>query len=67
MTTNLDDAALACAEMDVYTNKLDRLCIINNAKQPQYTKTQEQLIADADEAIRIYRNSIKKAQEHYCA
>lgn len=50
-------------DMDVYTNKLDRLCIISNAKQPQYTKTQERLIADADEAIRIYRNSIKKAQE----
>jgi hypothetical protein len=50
-------------DMDVYTNKLDRLCIISNAKQPQYTKTQEQLIADADEAIRIYRNSIQKAQE----
>lgn len=50
-------------DIDVYTNKLDRLCIISNAKQPQYTKTQERLIADADEAIRIYRNSIKKAQE----
>lgn len=50
-------------DMDVYTNKLDRLCIISNTKQPQYTKTQERLIADADEAIRIYRNSIKKAQE----
>lgn len=50
-------------DMDVYTNKLDRLCIISNAEQPQYTKTQERLITDADEAIRIYRNSIKKAQE----
>ena len=50
-------------DMEVYTNKLDRLCIISNAEKPQYTKAQERLIADADEAIRIYRNSIKKAQE----
>lgn len=50
-------------DIEVYANKVDRLCIISNAEKPQYTKTQERLMADADEAIRIYRNSIKKAQE----
>lgn len=49
-------------DMEVYTNKLDRLCIISHTEKPQYTKHQELLVANADEAIRIYNNSIQKAQ-----